>query len=110
MLHLFRIKAQILVVKGMGELPKEDMYAQWNDCKIQAQNDTDTKAVNKFLKLREFLMKYSDNSSLIICTIPIPKVNVTPELWTSLMGFVSDSMPPFIWSRGNNENVITFSA
>lgn len=109
LLHLLRIKAEIIVVKGMENDPKEDMFATWNDGNFKTNNETDKKAVNKFLKLREFLMKYSANSSLIICTMPLPKVNVTASLWTGLLNFVSESMPPFIWSHGNNENVVTFT-
>ena len=55
-------------------------------------------------------MEHSGDSSLILCSMLIPRASSDPMVWLGILDFVSDAMPPFIWVHGNNENVVTFIA
>ena len=68
------------------------------------------KKINSFLRLREFMLENSAHSSVVFCTMLIPRATSDPHVWLSLLDVVSDAMPPFIWVHGNNSNVVTFIA
>ena len=110
LIHLLRIQAEINVLSGIEDDPKEETISLWNEGNIRPETPADVNNVHVFLRLRELIMEKSRNSSLIISTMPLPKVTMTPNVWVNLINFVSESMPPFIWVHGNNENVVTFSA
>ncbi|KAH0793227.1 Amino acid permease family protein [Histomonas meleagridis] len=109
LLEMFRIKAEVNVL-AIDAPPSDQTIQQWNNLNLNIQNETDTSNLNTFLRLRELILEHSENSSLILCSMLIPRTSQDPAFWLGILDFVSDAMPPFIWVHGNNENVVTFIA
>ncbi|XP_021955574.1 bumetanide-sensitive sodium-(potassium)-chloride cotransporter [Folsomia candida] len=64
---------------------------------------------NRHLRLRELLLEHSQNSNLIVMTLPIPrKGNVSAPLYMAWLEMLTRDMPPFLLVRGNQASVLTF--
>jgi amino acid transporter len=109
LLNLFRITAEVIVLPGIDEPPKDESYARWTQYNIpKSDDDTANKKIATFLRLREIIKENSAHSSVILCSLPIPRAAQDSKVWLATLDVVSDAMPPFIWAHGNNENVLTF--
>jgi hypothetical protein len=63
----------------------------------------------KLLKQRELMLQYSKASSLVIVTLPLaPQPVLMSPLYMLWLELLSKSMPPTLYVRGNNHNVLTF--
>ncbi|RXG73338.1 Solute carrier family 12 member 2 [Armadillidium vulgare] len=64
---------------------------------------------NRHLRLRELLLENSQNSSLIVMTLPLPRQNrVSAPLYMAWLETLTKDMPPFLLIRGNQQSVLTF--
>ncbi|KAK6643926.1 hypothetical protein RUM43_000191 [Polyplax serrata] len=64
---------------------------------------------NRHLRLKELLMEYSLDSSLIVMTLPMPRKNmVSAALYMAWLEVLTRDMPPFLLVRGNQTSVLTF--
>lgn len=64
---------------------------------------------NRYLRLRENLLKNSMNSDLIVMTLPMPRKNVvSAPLYFSWLETLSRGLPPLLFVRGNQTSVLTF--
>lgn len=107
---MFRIPCEVIVLSGNDYPPSDETLNLWKELNVTSDDDEIHGKINTFLRLREMILKNSLESSLIFCTMQIPRQNQNPELWTAFIDVVSRGMPPFMWIHGNNENVLTFAA
>lgn len=64
---------------------------------------------NRYLRLREHLVKNSMSSDLIVMTLPMPRKNVVcAPLYMAWLESLSRGLPPFLFVRGNQSSVLTF--
>ena len=63
---------------------------------------------NFYLRMSEIVQENSKDSTLIVMTLPLPKMGVPFQLYMAWVDFISRNMPPFLWVRGNQESVLTF--
>lgn len=110
LLNLFRIRADVTVLSGLDLPPSEVSLLHWREFNVETEDKAMKKKINSFLRLREFMLENSAHSSVVLCTMLIPRATSDPHVWLSLLDVVSDAMPPFIWVHGNNSNVVTFIA
>lgn len=108
LLQLFRIDAEVMVIPGIDDKPSEDSLAKWAEKGIEEGDDNQKRKVQTFLRLRELILENSAHSSMVLCSMPIPRATQDAKVWLGTIDIVSDSMPPFIWVHGNGENVVTF--
>jgi len=108
LMNLFRINAEVQVIPGIEDIPTESSQQQWNEFNIETPDENSKRKIQTFLRLREMIKANSANSTMIICTMPIPTLSTNNQVWLGLLDYVSEAMPPFIWAHGNNENVVTY--
>lgn len=110
LIHMFRIPAQIVVLQGMDKAPSQTTMNQWNDYELSIPDLSTQKKIDGYLRLREMMLENSGGSSLVLCSMPLPYSSIEPAVWLSILDYVSEAMPPFLWVHGNGENVVTFLA
>ena len=107
---MFRINAEVIVLAGLDQEPSPTSLQHWREFNIEVTDEHLVKKLHTFLRLRDLLLEHSGHSSMVLCTLPIPRATADPAMWLGLIDIVSDAMPPFIWVHGNNDNVVTFMA
>ena len=109
LLNLFRINAEVVVLQGIEDQPSPESLSRWSQYEIpEPEEDKVKKKINTFLRLRELMKENSAHSSIILCSLPIPRASQDPKIWLATIDIVSENMPPFIWVHGNGENVVTY--
>lgn len=64
---------------------------------------------NRHLRLRELLLEHSDDASLVVMTLPMPRKNVvSAPLYMAWLELITRDMPPILLVRGNQTSVLTF--
>ncbi|RWS25658.1 solute carrier family 12 member 2-like protein [Leptotrombidium deliense] len=64
---------------------------------------------NRHIRLRELLLQYSVNATLIVMSLPMPVRGVcSAPLFMAWLEMLTQNMPPFLLVRGNHTNVLTF--
>ncbi|KAJ6643632.1 Bumetanide-sensitive sodium-(potassium)-chloride cotransporter [Pseudolycoriella hygida] len=64
---------------------------------------------NRQLRLRELLSEHSNESSLVVMSLPMPRENdVSAPIYMSWLDVLTKDMPPFLLIRGNQSSVLTF--
>ncbi|CAM6031305.1 unnamed protein product, partial [Sphagnum compactum] len=64
---------------------------------------------NRHVRLRELLSQYSKDSTLIVMTLPMPrKGTCSAALYMAWLETLTHDMPPFVFIRGDQTNVLTF--
>ncbi|CAF1426398.1 unnamed protein product [Rotaria magnacalcarata] len=129
LLAKFRIKyTDLHVLHGLNKQPNENETQKFEQL-LQAwhQNNenttitddswriTDTELevnkekIKRGLNLHEYLVEYSSQSSLIIVTLPIPrKQSISAGLYLAYLEAISYNLPPLLFLRGNQKNVLTY--
>ncbi|CAF4213341.1 unnamed protein product [Rotaria socialis] len=129
LLSKFRIKyTDLHVLHGLNKQPNENETQKFEQL-LQAwhQNNenttiaddswriTDTELevnkekIKRGLNLHEYLVEYSSQSSLIIVTLPIPrKQSISAGLYLAYLEAISYNLPPLLFLRGNQKNVLTY--
>ncbi|OHT12993.1 Amino acid permease family protein [Tritrichomonas foetus] len=108
LINQFRIPAEVIVITGIENDPRPETKEQWNNYELQKIQENEKK-INSFLRLREMILDHSANSTIVIVSMPLPRLAIDPTFWLTMIDFVSDAMGPFMWIHGNNENVLTFT-
>lgn len=63
----------------------------------------------KILKIRDMMERHSKNSNMVVMTLPMVARSSCPcPLYLAWMDLLSHEMPPFMFVRGNQTNVLTF--
>ncbi|OQV25741.1 Solute carrier family 12 member 2 [Hypsibius exemplaris] len=60
------------------------------------------------IRVRELLKEHSSNASLVVMTLPVPKMNCNPTLYHAWLETLTAGMPPILLLRGNQQSVMTF--
>ncbi|GFU24198.1 solute carrier family 12 member 2 [Trichonephila clavipes] len=64
---------------------------------------------NRHIRLRELLIQYSQDASLIVMTLPMPrKGTCSAPMYLAWLETLTRDMPPFLLIRGNQTSVLTF--
>ncbi|CAF1206413.1 unnamed protein product [Rotaria sordida] len=65
--------------------------------------------IKRGLNLHEYLQEYSSQSTLIVVTLPIPrKQSISAGLYLAYLDAISYNLPPLLFLRGNQKNVLTY--
>ncbi|XP_055316627.1 bumetanide-sensitive sodium-(potassium)-chloride cotransporter isoform X2 [Sitodiplosis mosellana] len=89
--------------KELCDNPNESIFIE--DSELLAVKDK----TNRYLRLRENLLKNSMNSDLIVMTLPMPRKNVvSAPLYMAWLESLSRGLPPLLFVRGNQTSVLTF--
>lgn len=62
---------------------------------------------NRYIRLRELLLSYSYDATLIVMSMPRPSVDTSAPLFLSFLEMLSQGLPPFLLIRGS-QSVLTF--
>jgi len=77
----------------------------------EAELQREREKTNRHLRLTEMLRQYSTQAELVIMTLPLPRRDQTsPALYTAWLDIMSKDLPPTLFVRGNQQNVLTFYA
>ncbi len=60
------------------------------------------------LRIAEIARENSQNSALVVMTLPLPEKDLPHALYLAWLDFLSRKMPPFLLVRGNQESVLTY--
>ena len=85
--------------------------ASMNNAPVFITEDEMVKNMDKtnfHLKIAEIARENSDESALVIMTLPLPKSSIPHSLYLAWLDFTTRNMPPFLFVRGNQESVLTF--
>ncbi|CAF3821224.1 unnamed protein product [Adineta steineri] len=122
LLAKFRINyADLHVLHGLNKPPSEketekfqQILQTWNqnneafpisDHEYEANKDK----IKRGLKLHEYLLEYSSKSTLVVVTLPIPrKQSISAALYLAYLDAISYNLPPILFLRGNQKNVLTY--
>nr|XP_022904226.1 bumetanide-sensitive sodium-(potassium)-chloride cotransporter [Onthophagus taurus] len=64
---------------------------------------------NRHMRLRELLLEYSHEASLVVMSLPMPRKNiVSAPLYLAWLELLTKDMPPILLVRGNQTSVLTF--
>lgn len=128
LLTKFRIEySQLTVIPDMWKKPTLTMYKDFESLIHQHRlrphespddypwkiSDADLLAnkqkIYRNIKLKEQLLIHSPDASLIVLTLPVPKREACPAaLFMAWLEMISSGMPPLLFLRGNQENVLTY--
>ncbi|CAF0850672.1 unnamed protein product [Adineta steineri] len=129
LLTKFRIKyTDLHVLHGLNKQPNEyetqkfeQLIQTWDQNNTNSSIDSELwkiteseleanrEKIRRGLNLHEYLLKYSSESSLIIVTLPIPrKQSISAGLYLAYLDIISYNLPPLLFLRGNQKNVLTY--
>ncbi|CAF1021877.1 unnamed protein product [Rotaria sordida] len=122
LLKKFRINySDLHVLHGLNKAPNEYETEKFNRIlQTWNQNDdiyriTDSEyelnkdKIKRGLKLHEYLLEYSSKSTLIVVTLPIPRKQlISAGLYLAYLDAISYNLPPVLFLRGNQKNVLTY--
>lgn len=122
LLNKFRINySDLHVLHGLNKSPNEYEISKFNQI-LQTWNqnhpnyritdseyDANKDKIKRGLKLHEYLLEYSSQSTLIVVTLPIPrKQSISAGLYLAYLDAISYNLPPVLFLRGNQKNVLTY--
>ncbi|CAF3190851.1 unnamed protein product [Rotaria socialis] len=122
LLKKFRINyTDLHVLHGLNKTPNEHESERFNQI-LQTWNQNEDKyritdseyeankeKMRRGLKLHEYLLEYSSKSTLIVLTLPIPRKQlISAGLYLAYLDAISYNLPPVLFLRGNQKNVLTY--
>ncbi|CAF4749353.1 unnamed protein product [Rotaria sp. Silwood1] len=122
LLKKFRINySDLHVLHGLNKTPNDYETEKFNRI-LQAWNHNDDTyritdneyeankdKIKRGLKLHEYLLEYSSKSTLVVVTLPIPrKQMISAGLYLAYLDAISYNLPPVLFLRGNQKNVLTY--
>merc|ERR1719347_761156 len=117
MLTRFRIEfADVTAVPGVTQKANPATKAEFDEMIAgvgidESELQKEREKTNRHLRLAEMLRQYSKEAELIIMTLPLPRRDHTsPALYTAWLDIMSKNLPPTLFVRGNQQNVLTFYA
>ncbi|XP_076355508.1 solute carrier family 12 member 2-like isoform X1 [Tachypleus tridentatus] len=126
LLNKFRIDySDVTVIPDIVKPPQESsnreffaMLAKWRNIENVEGNslvisESEILAVKektrRHLRLRELLLQYSHDATLIVMTLPMPrKGTCSAPMYMAWLETLTRDMPPFLLLRGNQTSVLTF--
>ncbi|XP_055947587.1 solute carrier family 12 member 3-like [Argiope bruennichi] len=127
LLNKFRIDySDVKVIPDITKPPQEcskqdfeNIIAKWRedeDSEVENSNlitKTEMLALkdknNRHIRLRELLLENSQDASLIVMTLPMPrKGTCSAPMYLAWLETLTRDMPPFLLIRGNQTSVLTF--
>lgn len=125
LLSKFRIDYQSLkMVTGITEKPQSSTVNLFNKllegfreedgidsevCVTATELTAMQQKTDRQLRLRELLLENSQDSQLVVMSLPMPrKGTVSAPLYMAWLEVLTKDMPPFILVRGNQTSVLTF--
>lgn len=127
LLSKFRIDySDVMVVPDITKPPQEsskqdfeNLISKWRE---KEDTDCDNSTViseteilalkdktNRHIRLRELLLQYSRDATLIVMTLPMPrKGTCSAPMYMAWLETLTRGMPPFLLIRGNQTSVLTF--
>ncbi|XP_047121340.1 bumetanide-sensitive sodium-(potassium)-chloride cotransporter [Schistocerca piceifrons] len=120
LLTKFRIEySSLTMVSGITEKPQPDTLAFFEKlieglkASHSGMTEEDLAAQEektyRQLRLREMLLKHSHDASLVVMSLPMPRVGVvSAPLYMAWLEVLTKDMPPFLLVRGNHTSVLTF--
>lgn len=127
LLSKFRIDySDVMVVPDVVKPPQESskkefeaLISKWREKEESDEQDpaviTDSELIalkdktNRHIRLREVVLKYSKDATLIVMTLPMPrKGTCSAPLYMAWLETLTKNMPPFLLIRGNQTSVLTF--
>lgn len=64
---------------------------------------------HRHIRLRELLLEYSNEASLIVMTLPMPRRGTcSAPMYMAWLETLTNGMPPFLLIRGSQQSVLTF--
>nr|QCG86252.1 Na+/K+/2Cl- cotransporter [Cypridopsis vidua] len=64
---------------------------------------------NRHMRLRELLLEYSAESTMVVMTLPLPRRStISAPLYMAWLELLTREMPPMLLVRGNQQSVLTF--
>jgi solute carrier family 12 sodium/potassium/chloride transporter 2 len=113
MLHGVSDKPQSMTTEMHERMVNRFMSDQTSPDTIitQAEKDSLQEKTNRQLRLRELLLEHSNNASLIVMSMPMPRQGtISAPLYMSWLEMLTRDMPPFVLVRGNQTSVLSFNA
>ncbi|XP_023217503.1 solute carrier family 12 member 2-like [Centruroides sculpturatus] len=127
LLSKFRIDySDVMVVPDVVKPPQESskkefeaLISKWREKEESDEHNpaviTDAELIalkdktNRHIRLREIVLKYSKDATLIVMTLPMPrKGTCSAPLYMAWLETLTKNMPPFLLIRGNQTSVLTF--
>jgi len=114
MLSRFRIDFESVnalpdVTKKADAATKAEFDAMIAGCDIpETELQEEREKTNRHLRLAEMLRANSKSSELVMMTLPLPKRVTSPALYTAWLDIMTKDMPPTLFIRGNQQQVLTF--
>ncbi|XP_026493445.2 bumetanide-sensitive sodium-(potassium)-chloride cotransporter-like [Vanessa tameamea] len=122
LLQKFRIEySSLIMIQGINEPPLQASVEYFNQLikKFRTDFGSDilisdaelerlSNKTNRHLRLRELLIEHSYMASFIVLTLPYPRLgSVSATLYMSWLEVLSKDLPPMLFVRGNDENVLS---
>eukprot|EP00003_Mantamonas_plastica_P028482 TRINITY_DN647_c0_g1_i9.p1 TRINITY_DN647_c0_g1~~TRINITY_DN647_c0_g1_i9.p1 ORF type:complete len:162 (-),score=58.52 TRINITY_DN647_c0_g1_i9:15-500(-) len=96
--------------KGNVSIAHKDSEGEEED-EVVELTEVQTEILEKskrYLRLSEIIRKNSIASDLAVITLPVPKSSDDPYMYMSWLEIMSAELPPTVFVRGNQQNVLTF--
>ncbi|CAG2107439.1 unnamed protein product [Medioppia subpectinata] len=123
LLEKFRIDSEVIILCDAGRAPTdiskkrfEAVVQPWltnEDSSGDGITDNEMTALrdktNRHIRLHELVWEHSRHSELIVMTLPMPrKDSCSAALYMSWLEVLSADLPPFLFVRGDQSDVLTF--
>lgn len=112
LLKKFRIDfSGIVEVRGINRRPSEKSIKNFLKLplKEELKNSNLDKKTLRHIRIGELLREESLDAQLIVMSLPVPRLDVTPpSLYMSWLEVLTANLPPVLLVRGNQSNVLTF--
>ncbi|XP_065666504.1 solute carrier family 12 member 2 [Hydra vulgaris] len=112
LLKRFRIEfSSVIEFVGINELPKKESINEFKNYRkkehLNSEGVLDRKTL-RLIRLGELLREHSNESSLVVISLPIPKRSiVSPYLYISWLETITTGLKTVMLIRGNQESVLT---
>lgn len=111
MLANFRIKCEMELLEA-GQTPPAAStiaaYEKFAHTSIEL-NDRPI-VVKRWLRVAEVIALTSQRAALVACVLPFPSDSTHHKDFMALIAMLSSNMPPMVFIRGNDKNVLTFQS
>jgi solute carrier family 12 sodium/potassium/chloride transporter 2 len=110
LLYKFRIKAEVVTIEVSlrDEIPSPMAYANWRQIIKTSTREGDIDHMTmRYLILSDLIRQYSLSSSFIALTMTVPHDVSDSLIYMAWLDVMSNVNVPFLFIRGNGENVIS---
>lgn len=61
------------------------------------------------VQLSKMMRAHSKDAALVFCSLPVPRPEVPAVDWLSWLDLIAHDMPPVVFIRGNQQNVLSYA-